>query len=150
MLTQDATNIVDVPATLKNLRGLDKMKKGTTLDTNPLAVVMAHKHTITILKLLQVSPMRMKHIFQKIYHEDFTSNPSASSLMAYSLRELKYHKLIEGGRSKRSVGSWINNYSITEKGRHLLKKATILENFLSSSQDFMTYYESKQKMDSRA
>ena len=70
--------------------------------------------------------------------------------MAYALRELKYHKLIEGGRSKHNVGSWINNYRITEKGRHLLKKATILENFLSSSQDYMTYYESKQKMDSRA
>jgi len=150
VLTQDAINVVDVPATLKILRGLDKMEKGTTLDTNPLAVVMAHKHTIPILKLLQVSPMRMKHIFEEIYHEDFTSNPSASALMAYALRELKTHDLIEGGRSRQNVGSWINNYSITEKGRHILKKAILLENFLSSSQDYMTYYESKQKMDSRA
>ena len=74
----------------------------------------------------------MKHIFEEIYHEDFTSNPSASALMAYALRELKTHNLIEGGRSRQNVGSWINNYSITEKGRHILKKAILLENFLYS------------------
>ena len=162
MLTQNATDIVGVPATLKILRGLNKME-----DRDSIYDILERKITLDILKLLRVRPMRVKDMYMilfkgkqwKVMEYRFTDNhpisksglsDRASSKMAYPIRQLKEMGLIEGGRSKMTVGSYHYHYNLTNKGRHVLKKIDILEKFLQTDQDFMTFYESKKQMDSIA